>query len=76
MCACVRACVCARMCLLLLCVYACVCVIDHNSYDAESEKKALMLNANNAGPDERAHPCSHIWAFSVRRYILQYPLIL
>ena len=39
-------------------------------------KKALTPFANSVGPDERAHPCSLIWTFSVRGHILQYPLIL
>ena len=39
-------------------------------------KKALKPNANSEGPDERVHPCSLVWTFSVHRHKLQYPLIL
>ena len=46
------------------------------SYDAQCKKRALLHFADNIGPDHRAHLCSLIWAFSVRRHILQYPLIL
>ena len=35
-----------------------------------------MPYAKTEGPDDRAHPCSLIWTFSVRRRILQYPLIM
>ena len=35
-----------------------------------------MQVADNVGPDKRAHLCSLTWAFSVRRHILQYHLIL
>ena len=35
-----------------------------------------MPYANSECPDQRVHPCSLIWTFSVLRYILQYPLIL
>ena len=38
--------------------------------------KALLLYADSESPGEGAHPCSLIWTFSARRYILQYPLIL
>ena len=41
---------------------------------AERSKKALMPCANSGGRDERVHPCSLIWTFSVRRHILQYQL--
>ena len=39
-------------------------------------KSAFMQFVDNVGPDQHAHPCSVIWAFSVRRHMLQYPLIL
>ena len=39
-------------------------------------KKALMSYAKSEGPDKHAHPCSVILAFSVRRHVLQYLLIL
>ena len=35
-----------------------------------------MHFADNVGPDQRAHLCSLIWAFSVHRHTLQYPLLL
>ena len=35
-----------------------------------------MHFADNLGPDQLAHLCSVIWAFSVCQHILQYPLIL
>ena len=38
-------------------------------------KKALMSYANSEGPDQRAHPCKLIRAFTVRQLILQYPFI-
>ena len=41
-------------------------------YDAQHEKKALIPYANSKRPDERAHLCSPIWIFSVRRHILLY----
>ena len=44
--------------------------------DVQHEKKALMPLVNSDGPVEHVHPCSLIWTFSVRRHILQYPLIL
>ena len=36
----------------------------------------IMSYANSQGLDERAHSCSLIWTFSVRRHILQYTLIM
>ena len=39
-------------------------------------KKACMLYANSECPDVRAHPCSLIWMFSVRRHVLPYPFVL
>ena len=36
---------------------------------------ALMPYANSEGPDQTAHAHSLIWAFPVRRYIIQYPMI-
>ena len=45
------------------------------SYDGTHEK-ALMPLADNVGPDQRAYLCSLIWAFSARRHVLQYPLIM
>ena len=44
--------------------------------DMKHEKKSLMPYANSEGPDQHAHPCSLIWAFSICEHILQYPLIL
>ena len=35
-----------------------------------------MQFTDNDGPDQRAYPCRLIWAFSVGRYVLKYPLIL
>ena len=35
-----------------------------------------MPYVNSEGPGKRAHPCRLIWAFSVLRHILQYPMIL
>ena len=35
-----------------------------------------MQIANNIGPDQHAHLCSLMVVFSVRRHILQYPMIL
>ena len=46
------------------------------TYDAQLTKRALMQIADNIGPDQRVHLCSLIWAFNVRRHILQYPQIL
>ena len=45
-------------------------------HDAQRGKKALMPHANSEGLDRHAHSCSLIWAFSVRRHILQSPLFL
>ena len=45
-------------------------------YDAQRMKRALMYFADNVSPDQRVHLCSIIWAFSVPRHILRYPLIL
>ena len=39
-------------------------------------KKALMPYAYSEDPDKRDYLCSLIWTFSVRRHVLQYPLIL
>ena len=39
-------------------------------------KGLFMQFADNVGPDQHAHLCSLIWAFSVCRHILLYPLIL
>ena len=47
-----------------------------SKYGAQRGKKALMPCANSEGPTVRAHPCSLIWTFPVRRHILQYLLIL
>ena len=45
-------------------------------YDAQCGEKTIMAYVNGDGQNERAHPCSMIWAFSVRQHKLQYPLIL
>ena len=45
-------------------------------YDEQRTKRALNQFADKVGPDQYAHPCSLILAFSVRQHILQYPLIL
>ena len=39
-------------------------------------KRVLLLNEDNEGQHQRAQPRSPIRTFSVRSYILQYPLIL
>ena len=41
-----------------------------------ASKRAIVHFADNVDPDQRAHMCSPIWAFSVHRHILQYPPIL
>ena len=46
------------------------------TFDVQRGKKVLMPYANSEGPDERVHLCSLVWTFSVRRHILEYPLIL
>ena len=38
-------------------------------YDVQHMKRALM-HIENVGPDQCAHLCSLIWAFSVRGHIL------
>ena len=35
------------------------------SYDTQRTKRAHMQFADNVGPDQHAHLCSLIWAFSV-----------
>ena len=52
--------------------YRCNCVTTMFVwvYDAQRGKKALVPYANSKGRDDRAHPCSLIWTFSVRRHIL------
>ena len=47
-----------------------------NSFETQLTKKALIQFADNIVPDQHIHPCSLMLAFSVRRHILQYPLIL
>ena len=54
-----------------------VCDLENvTTYDAQCMKLALMQFADNVGPDQTVHLCNLIWAFSVSRHILQYPLIL
>ena len=47
-----------------------------SSYDVHRGKTTIMPYANSEGPDERAHPSSLIFTFSVRWYVLEYPLEL
>ena len=42
---------------------------DNRSCDAQRGKKALIPFTNSQCLDERAHPCSLIWTFSVCRHI-------
>ena len=44
--------------------------------DAQCTKRALVQFTDNVGPDQRVHLYSVICAFSVRRNILPYPVIL
>ena len=70
-----------RHCLLLISAVGasgllCVVIVPPWVFDAQRTTRDLMHFADNVGPNQRAHLCSLIWAFSVCRHILQYPLLM
>ena len=51
-------------------------LISPQKHDEQHTKKALIQFVDNVGPNQCVHLCSLIWAFFVRRHILQYIHIL
>ena len=51
-------------------------ILKQIPYDEQHKKKALIQFEDYTGPDQHVHLISLILAFSVRRHILQYSLIL